>query len=270
MIAQGIPHEWSFGEGSPWKTWYEVACYFAFVGCMVNLMLVLALKKKIPRTVIPWISKIFYLLVAIWVSGTVRWLLNAMVLHYPLYGVQTVAYLIDGYLVAALAGAGFWYLFRKEDNIFVRMARHKVNSERFKTMADTTRITGILEFDEQLVLWFCNPTGCRLFGLSVDQILGTYFCDYLLPSLDGLVRNDITEFVKNGQSELLKGEQPKEIVALRHIDATHVLHWPMEVTFSAYKLSESYRFVAIFRDISYRKELEQQLKLRDEDYVPRV
>jgi PAS domain S-box-containing protein len=191
------------------------------------------------------------------------------VLHYPLYGLQTVTYLIDGYLVAALAGAGFWYLFRKEDNIFKRMERHKINSERFKTMADSTRITGIIEFDEQLVMWFCNPTACRLFGLSVEQILGTYFCDYVLPSLDGLIRNDIAEFVKNGDSELLKGEQPKEIIAVRHIHDNHTMQWPMEVTFSAYKLSQSYRFVAIFRDISYRKELEHQLKLRDEDYVPR-
>lgn len=258
-----VPHKDSFGWHEGLLSWYEIACWVAMVAWMGIFFIALALRKKIEPVVWGMIRNLAYLVLALILLSTVRWFFNAWVLHYPWYQVQTSIYLLDAHLGIAIATFGFWYLIRKENNIFTRMARHKRNSQRWEAMAESMRLTGIVEFDEGSNIWFVNPAMHRIFGYdwrdgSADrppELLGEKVTILMPESRKQGHLDEINLFLETGRSEIMEALYPTEKIGIRKDGS----EFPMEITMSAYKLSESYRFVAVIRDISYRKKLETAL-----------
>lgn len=253
-----LPHKESFGWHEGLLSWYEIACWVAMLAWMVNVFIIIALLRKIQPVVWKMIWSLAWLVAVMAVLSVVRWFFNAVVLHRPWYATQTAIYLVDAHLAIAIATFGFWYLFRKDNNIFERMARHKRNSERWEAMAESMRLTGIVEFDEGSNIWFVNPAMHRIFGYdwrdgTRPELLGEKVT-ILMPEAKKQDHLDaINLFLETGKSEIMEALYPTERTGVKKDGS----EFPMEITLSCYKLSDSYRFVAVIRDTSYRKSLEK-------------
>lgn len=267
-ITKGmVPHEYSFGYHEALLAWYEVACWMAAVAWIMNTFIVVVLqKKRIPLTTWNMVKPLCYIVTSLVGLSCLRWLLNGIVLHFPWYQAQTVLYLIEAHIGIAIATFGFWYLIRKENNVFERMAKHKRNSERWKTVTDCLRLTSIVEFDEGGNIWFANPATERIFGYDKDELIAEKITILMPERFRKKHLAAINLFLETGRSHVMDSPIPLELRGVRKDGS----EFPIELTLSCYKIDAApYRFVAIMRDISHRtqleKDLDAELQRRDDD-----
>jgi PAS domain S-box-containing protein len=253
-----LPHKDSFGPHTVVLGWYEVAVWFATIAWIVNFIVVLKLSSEMPNTVRSWIKPLVQVTMCYVGLSVLRAALNGVVLHWPVYEIQAIIFFLDAHLVIGLATLGIWYLLRKDDSIFVRMARHKRNSDRFQAMAESTRLTGMIEFDQGSNIWFVNPAAARIFGYgygddNVSELVGEKFT-ILMPEETKTDHLDcVNQFLDTGEWPWMKGDRPDEKVGVRKNGE----RFDMEITMSGYNLGGSWRFLAIIRDITYRRNLEK-------------
>lgn len=255
-----LPHKDSFGPHYILLKWYEIAMWIGTLAWIANGIQFAISVKQMPVVIREWVRPLIKVVSLFIGISIIRYALNSIVIHWPWYDLQTVAFMLDAHIVIGIATLGCWYLLRPNDSIFLRMARHKRNSDRFQAMANSTRITGLIEYDEGSNIWFANPAAHRILGYSGEPRLGESLVGekftILLPFQDKQVHLDSTEeFIRTGSTARLEAKMPLELTAVRK-DGTC---FPMEITLSAYKLALDWRFVCIFRDITYRKELEHKL-----------
>jgi PAS domain S-box-containing protein len=257
-ISKGlVPHEYSFGYHDALLAWYEAACWMAAVAWVINIFIVVVIqKKRIPLTTWDMVKPLCYVVTSLVILSAVRWLINGVVLHLPLYQVQTILYLIEAHIGIAIATFGFWYLIRKENNVFERMAKHKRNSERWKTVTDSMRLTGVAEFDEGGNIWFTNPALDRIFGYDREELIGEKITILMPERFRKKHLDSINLFIETGRSPVMDAPVPLEFWGIRKDQS----EFAIELTLSCYKIDAApYRFVAIMRDISYRTKLEKEL-----------
>lgn len=262
-IQEGfLPHRDSFGYHEALLAWYEVACWLAMVAWMMNTFIALKIQRRISAVTWAMVRPLCFLVIGLVVSSVIRWALNGIVLHVPWYGTQTCVYLVDAHLGIGISTLGFWYLIRKENNIFDRMARHKLNSERWITVTNSMRLTGIIEFDSGSHILFANPVAHRIFGYKEGsngypgELIGEKITLLMPEHFRQNHLDAVQSFLKTGKSYTMDAAVPLEMIGLRK----NGTQFPIELTLSHYKIEgASVRFVAIIRDISYRKKLEKAL-----------
>jgi PAS domain S-box-containing protein len=244
--------------------WYIWICWAAFLSWGINFILLAASKKRMPPITFDLIRPVFLLLLLVVATDAIRYLLNAYVTYASFYKARLVVYFIDAHLAVAITTLGVWYMFRKKDNIFDRLAAHKRNSDRFQSMTNSTRITGVIEFDSGCNIWYVNPAALRILGYG--KLVGEKFT-ILLPTRDQPdLLHEIELFLATGTNKwLLSSPQPNEICGVKS-DGTE---FPLEITMSAYNLSGSWRFMCLLRDITYRKKLEEALPEATTDQIQR-
>jgi PAS domain S-box-containing protein len=101
---------------------------------------------------------------------------------------------------------------------------------------------GILVIDEHGRIEACNPAAERTFGFAPGEPIGRPFLDLLAPALRG-AEGDPLEI------------GAREVAGLRRNGTS----FPMDLTVSAMQLDDGRRRIAIARDITQRKRLEEQL-----------
>jgi len=106
----------------------------------------------------------------------------------------------------------------------------------------------------RITLW--NPAAERLFGFTAEEVLGTDVSRLVPPALREKHRQGMERFLATGHGELIG--RVVEVEGFRN-DGTIV---PVEMSLSAERVDGRWVFMAILRDDTARRKLEEDLKGR--------
>ncbi|MFW6079806.1 MAG: PAS domain S-box protein [Gemmatimonadota bacterium] len=120
------------------------------------------------------------------------------------------------------------------------------SEEKFRVLVEAAMDGIFIESVEGRIL-DCNEAGCRMFGYTKDELLGLTIADLVPRSSAEALPDVITE---------VTGDEAVERVNRRK-DGTH---FPTEVVTKFVDVGGERRVIAYVRDISARKELEEQLR----------
>lgn len=114
----------------------------------------------------------------------------------------------------------------------------------------------VIMMDSMGDVTYWNPAAEKMFGYAPDEILGMNLHGLLVPAryLDAH-HAAFPKFVQTGAGPLIGAVS--EVEALRKSGA----EFPVEISIAAVSISNSWHAVAIVRDITIRKQAEEQLKL---------
>ncbi len=162
-------------------------------------------------------------------------------------------------LFAQMAVVIFAYVathyYRRLPEFIERAELHKRNSDRFKAIADSIH-DGIIEYCGEGIIWYANSSANEMFGHS--ELLGENFADLLDPPISLSHMREVKQVASTGINRF---KHQKEAIQMIGVGVSGN-KFPIEVTLSAFKISEEHgpwRFTALVRDISKRKELEQRV-----------
>lgn len=124
--------------------------------------------------------------------------------------------------------------------------------ERLRAVVDGV-LDGIVTFDGQGVIESFNPAAGRMFGYQAQEVIGLNSSLLLADPECGEHDNCISRYVSNGEAKTLGKE--RETTGRRKDGAL----FPMEISLNEVRVEGQRRFIGILRDITERKEAEQQL-----------
>lgn len=124
--------------------------------------------------------------------------------------------------------------------------------ERLRAVVDGV-LDGIVTFDEQGMIESFNPAAGRMFGYQPQEVVGRNSSLLLADPECGEHDNCISRYVGNGEAKTLGKE--RETTGRRKDGAL----FPMEISLNEVRVEGQRRFIGILRDITERKEAEQQL-----------
>jgi PAS domain S-box-containing protein len=125
-----------------------------------------------------------------------------------------------------------------------------------RTLFESMR-EGLSIVDENDVFLFANPEAHRIFGVSPDSLVGRHLDEFLPPASKAIVAAQ-TEHRRQGQSSVYEHEVLRPDGGLHQVLVTAT---PREETHQSYSGA-----VAVFRDITERKQVEMALKRSEAIY----
>ena len=134
------------------------------------------------------------------------------------------------------------------------------SEEQFRAMAQSV-IDAIIHIDEQGNIVYWNPAAEKMFGYAASEIIGRELHMLLAPTrYHGAYRNGFGLFQKTGQGYAVG--RTLELTAHRK-DNTE---FPIEVSFSVIRVNEKFHAVGVVRDITKRKQSEEDLQQSERKY----
>ncbi len=131
------------------------------------------------------------------------------------------------------------------------------SEERFRRVASSAQ-DAILMIDEQGNATFWNESAERIFGYSSEEVLGKELHALIGPGrYHESYRKGFAHFRETGEGPAIG--KTLELVAVRR-DGTE---FPVELSLSALKLKGKWVSIGVLRDITDRKHVEEELKLRN-------
>jgi len=134
------------------------------------------------------------------------------------------------------------------------------SEEKFRSIADAA-MDAVLSIDEGGHIYYLNAAGERMFGYTSQEVTGKEMHTILMPErFREVFRQGMEAFRAMGEGQFL-GET-HEFPALRK-DGTEFL---AEVSISTYQVEDNAHYVAIVRDITERKRIEEALRESEEKF----
>jgi PAS domain S-box-containing protein len=127
--------------------------------------------------------------------------------------------------------------------------------ERMRSVVDHV-IDGIITIDVRGVVQSFNPAAEKLFGYGKDEVLGRNVKMLMPEPYHGQHDGYISNYTATGQAKIIG--TGREVVGKRKNGST----FPMELAVSEFRIGDSRFFTGIVRDITQRKQLEQELRKR--------
>jgi len=129
--------------------------------------------------------------------------------------------------------------------------------ERMRSVVDHV-IDGIITIDEQGIVLTFNPAAERTFGYAAAEVIGQNI-KMLMPEPyrhehDGYIDN----YLRTGQAKIIG--IGREVLGMRKDGST----FPMELAISEFRISQKRYFTGIVRDITGRKQAEEELRRAEE------
>ncbi len=160
-----------------------------------------------------------------------------------------VALLITALLIVQIRSA---YIVSNRDEIQKALEQ---SESRFRNMALSAQ-DGIIEMDSSGIVAFWNQAAEKIFGISSDEALGQDLHQLIVPQRFQIeFQRNFKHFQKSGTGQIIG--KPVEIVGV-HKDGREI---PLDIAIATLKLDKGYGAIGIVRDITLRKEAEQQQKL---------
>jgi PAS domain S-box-containing protein len=144
------------------------------------------------------------------------------------------------------------------DRAEIERARRE-SEDRFRTLAETAA-DGIITIDESSTMLFVNPAAGRIFGYTVDEMIGQSLTMLMPDYLRHLHKIGIKRFVKTGERHI--SWDGIELPGL-HKSGEEI---PLEISFGELPAEAGHLFTGIVRDISERKRSESLLRESEERY----
>jgi len=137
----------------------------------------------------------------------------------------------------------------------------QTDEEKFKAISYSA-MDAIFMFDEEDTITYWNPAAERIFGYAEKEIVGQKVNVTIVPPYH---RKDHLKFT----SELGKIENKRNLCGILEFPALRKdgEEFPMEISMAPLQLNHNRYFVAIARDVTDRKEAEEQLNLTMDQLV---
>lgn len=127
------------------------------------------------------------------------------------------------------------------------------SEEKLRAITDSAS-DGIVMVDHKARIVFWNPSAEKIFGYTADEILGKNFFHAVVPQ----------KYKETFDTQSFNGKFPDEMLGSGfEINITRKDHKeiPIEASFSSVRLRGHWNTIAIIRDISERKQAEQEINL---------
>ncbi|MGJ8532438.1 MAG: PAS domain S-box protein [Alphaproteobacteria bacterium] len=167
---------------------------------------------------------------------------------------QIVAFMVGAFAIAMLLLGRLIYRSRRDlSEIEDSLSRAEDSEARIRAVLDTT-IDGIVTFDEDGVIETVNSSLENLIGLSQDELVGRPFKMLMSDADAERQASRLLEFESSGENETIT--QMMEIQGVRADKST----FPIELVMNEFKLAGRRMYAGIMRDVTTRKESEQQVR----------
>ena len=146
------------------------------------------------------------------------------------------------------------------DEIALGIDRHRAEAalreseERHRAITECAQ-DAIITCDAEGTIRLWNPAAEKIFGHTATEAVGNKMMDLIVPpQYREVMRKGLTEFARTGRGNAIG--KTLELTALRK-DGTE---FPVELSLTAYKDRECFLGVALVRDITERKKMEERLR----------
>ncbi len=135
-----------------------------------------------------------------------------------------------------------------------RRAEHSAAESRARSaaMLDSAE-DGIIMIDESGTIESANPAALRLFGYEASELIGQNIRVLMSSAFADEYDRYLEDYLRTGQKETFASS--REVVGLKKDSST----FPMDLALSEVRAGESRGFMGIARDLTERKQLEEQL-----------
>lgn len=176
------------------------------------------------------------------------------------YAPITKALSIGAPLILAVSGLGAALMYWQLSPLVRRMKRSETAASdaavKVQTVMDAAG-DGIVTIDQLGTIQSVNKATCRIFGYTSGLLEGRNVTLLMPADLRSAHEHGLARLVRGGQPVLLG--TPNVQVEGQRADGSR---FPLELTINAVSLSGQTLFVGIMRDITVRKEMEEQLSRR--------
>src|SRR6266545_3069429 len=137
------------------------------------------------------------------------------------------------------------------------------SEQRMRAILETA-VEGIITIDERGIVESINPSACRIFGYSPEEIIGRNV-SMLMPSPDREKHDGyIANYLRTGQAKIIG--IGREVIGERKDGSV----FPMDLSIGEVRLGTRRLFTGFVRDISERRELEQSVATATEQERARI
>lgn len=195
--------------------------------------------------------------------STLRFLLNDIVIYFPItQTMQAVVYIVNVLALAFAVGYASVY-YKRIPKFLERLNRHQALSRRFTVIADTA-VDGFLETDKFGNIWYANRAAAEILNVrgeagepDAKQLLGKNVVDdFMMGKTQREFQQIREEYLLTGRAEIIEQRAPTKIQMKR----PNAESFFAEITVAEYNVEAEKRFCVILRDISYRVTLEENQK----------
>ncbi|MCP9493988.1 MAG: PAS domain S-box protein [Pyrinomonadaceae bacterium MAG19_C2-C3] len=131
------------------------------------------------------------------------------------------------------------------------------SEERYRVVAETAS-DALITIDESSVMLFVNPATERMFGYTAAGLLGQCLTMLMPEEYHARHRHGIKRYIATGRRHIPWEAVPAVGI---HKDGHH---FPLEISFGEFTKNGAHFFTAIVRDISERKQAEENLRRSEE------
>lgn len=158
----------------------------------------------------------------------------------------------NGTMLIVWAMISFLLAYTKEKERQARQA--VVESDALTHDIVETAFDGIVMIDGEGVIHSFNPAACKMFGYREEEVLGRNISMLMLEPHRSLHDEYIQRYIETLEPHIIR--KPRELEA-RHKDGTL---FPIELCVGAKQIDDHWRFTAIIRDITERKQMASKLE----------
>lgn len=196
-------------------------------------------KERFAREMFRWIRPLVWTAYGYFLLSAARSLTSTIVLWLPIQPLQTLVFFAGAIFTCAVVGLSEVHL-RRAPNYAERLARHRLDANRFRVIADAAP-DGIIEIDAESNVWYHNRAADEMFGYRHEEFPISAF-DLLPESLRPLHAEKMAHFVAG------TGKHSRRAVTVPCLNSAG-REIELSVSFCEYQIGSTRRYAAILRTL---------------------